>query len=592
MPARYTGDGVENVYAAAEKWVDCALRGDDSLFTPGKAIWTRELLGELRTRYLDQPDVTGSDFYDKLRKQLEGSSPEVYQLMSEVLYAHLLIIWRTTMRGDTKLERIRRVLGWSGQQIAIPEDLVEGLSPGIAAIGGGYGGLLPYMVGFLVEYVDQWKEQDPEKRRGLLVDPWKFKDFGEGIDLKGALFQEGSNLHRLQREALLHLVFPDIFEGTVSIQQKEQIAGAKAFAHFVSEKESDLDGKIKQIRQGLEEGLGRDFGFYDDDIRKYWNPDSGEQVVETFCEDVTTLSALADQLYLKPRNFLRKIEDLLEDKKQVIFQGPPGTGKTYVAKKLAEHLAGDKDRVSLVQFHPSYAYEDFVRGFRPTLRDGQAGFELKDGPLLRAAERASKEKNKNTKHFLIIDEINRGNLAKVFGELYYLLEYRDEAITLQYKKDGEDDFRLPSNLYIIGTMNTADRSIALLDLALRRRFYFEEFHPDDEPVKGLLRRWLKDKARNMEWVADVVQRANEKLRDDRHAAIGPSYFMKNGLNDDVVRRVWKHSVLPYIEELRFGDDKVSEDFDLERLKRQSSSAAQPEDVVEDQDGEDGDASDV
>ena len=257
-----------------------------------------------------------------------------------------------------------------------------------------------------------------------------------------------------------------------------------------------------------------------------------------------------------PVTFLENIDTLLDDKKQVIFQGPPGTGKTYVAQKLANHLAGSKERVTLVQFHPSYAYEDFVRGFRPKMGEGeQPGFELKDGPLLQAAERARQDEERDVRHFLIIDEINRGNLAKVFGELYFLLKYRDEAITLQYQKEGEDKFSLPSNLYIIGTMNTADRSIALVDLALRRRFYFVEFHPDDEPVKGVLRRWLQANHPDMEWVADVVERANELLKDDRHAAIGPSYFMKDGLDDDKVRRIWKHSVLPYIEERRFGETK-------------------------------------
>ena len=307
------------------------------------------------------------------------------------------------------------------------------------------------------------------------------------------------------------------------------------------------------------------------------------------------LDELAEELFLtEPDGFLLEIKTLLDDKKQVIFQGPPGTGKTYVAQKLANHLAGSEDRVTFVQFHPSYAYEDFVRGFRPALVNGQPGFELKDGPLLQAAERARKDEERDVNHFLIIDEINRGNLAKVFGELYFLLEYRDEAITLQYQREDEEKFSLPSNLYIIGTMNTADRSIALVDLALRRRFYFVEFHPDDEPVKGVLRRWLQAKHPDMKWVANVVQNANKLLEDDRHAAIGPSYFMKDGLDDDNVRRIWKHSVLPYIEERRFGADEVSDDFDLEKLKgsiKAGGGTEDGEDGAENQDSGTGDASD-
>ena len=280
------------------------------------------------------------------------------------------------------------------------------------------------------------------------------------------------------------------------------------------------------------------------------------------------LRALANELHLTVE-FLENIQMLLNDKRQVVFQGPPGTGKTYVAQKLAKHLAGSAERVTLVQLHPSYAYEDFVRGFRPTLKDGQAGFELRDGPLLRAARLARADQNQD--HFLVIDEINRGNIAKVFGELYFLLEYRDQEIRLQYQGDDEEDFSLPSNLYIIGTMNTADRSIALVDLALRRRFYFVEFHPDEEPVKGVLRRWLEEKAHGMEWVADVVERANEMLSDDRNAAIGPSYFMNGSLNKLGIERIWKHSVLPYIEERLFGESDRLSEFDLDNLRGSDGS---------------------
>ena len=272
------------------------------------------------------------------------------------------------------------------------------------------------------------------------------------------------------------------------------------------------------------------------------------------------LQALADEL-LVDVDALRKIRKLLDDKRQVIFQGPPGTGKTYVARKLAECLAGSADRVRLVQFHPSYAYEDFVQGFRPALQGGRPGFALRNGPLLDAAEHAREEPD--AKHFLVIDEINRGNLAKVFGELYFLLEYRGEQMRLQYADAGER-FALPDNLYLIGTMNTADRSIALVDLALRRRFHFVEFHPDKPPVRGLLRRWLDKHGRDMTWVAEVVDRANAKL-DDRQAAIGPSYFMKPDLRKEIVELIWEHDVLPYVEERFYGEHERLDEFRLDKL---------------------------
>ena len=443
MPARKLGEstekrlgeGIENVYAAAQMWVDAALRKDDSLFTPGKAIWTKELLGELRECYLDSPDTSRRNFYDKLRDQLAGRTPQVYQLMAEVLYAHYLILWRTNMGGDTKLRRIRQTIGWSGQQIEIPEQLIAGLTPGILMVGAGWSSLLPFMVGYIIEFAESWKEQQANELlfdERMLGDAWAFKDFATHLEIKGKLFDEKPEGYLPQLEALLHLVHPDTFEGVLSIA-KGRIAEANAFAHFVTEETPDVDRKLAQIRRGLEAYLGRDFDFYDDDIRPVWDadgvlaplppppPPNGACVFPPFA-----LDELAAQLFLtEPAGFLREIDTLLDDKKQVIFQGPPGTGKTYVAQQLANHLAGSKERVTLVQFHPSYAYEDFVRGFRPTLRSGQAGFELRDGPLLRAAERAREEPDK--KHFLIIDEINRGNLAKVFGELYYLLEYRNEA---------------------------------------------------------------------------------------------------------------------------------------------------------------------
>ncbi len=280
------------------------------------------------------------------------------------------------------------------------------------------------------------------------------------------------------------------------------------------------------------------------------------------------LASLSQRTYLT-EGFLQEIVELLEDKKQVIFQGPPGTGKTYVAQELAECLAGSKERVTLVQFHPSYAYEDFVEGIRPRIQENdQVGFALHYGPLLQAAGKAKDDTAR--KHFLVIDEINRGNLAKVFGELYFLLEYRNRPMNLQYS--GEP-FSLPENLYIIGTMNTADRSIALVDLALRRRFYFVEFHPDDEPVKGVLRRYLGEKAPDMEWVADVVERANVQLQKDRDAAIGPSYFMKDNLTEESVQRIWKHNVLPYIKELLYGRNEELEIFNLDALKRGTASGS-------------------
>ncbi len=584
MGSRKTHDGAEKVYAAAQKWVDCALRADDSLFTPGKAIWSSHWLGELR-EWLGKPVEEWRGYHEMFQRQLAGSPPEVCQLMGEALYFHFLIMHRTDMRGDTKYNRLKRVLGWSERQIEIPADLVDGLTPGIAASKAASAKLkwaLPVHVGFLVKFVEQWKGLDSGERQRLLEDPWAFKAFAT----QGNEYLERLNASMIdfeQREALLHFVFPDYFDSIVTFRHKELIAGAEAFARFVTQPTPDVDRKIYQIRRGLEAELEHDFDFYD--IRSQWDPKLGglseeDTSSETDGPEVPypDLQALAEELFL-PAKFLREIKTLLYEKRQVIFQGPPGTGKTYVAQELAECLAGLKEWVTLVQLHPSYAYEDFVQGYRPTLKDGQPGFELRNGPLLRAAKRAQDEPDAD--HFLVIDEINRGNLAKVFGELYFLLEYRDREMRLQY---SDEPFSLPKNLYVIGTMNTADRSIALVDLALRRRFYFVEFHPDDKPIKGVLRRWIQAKAPGMDWVAGVVEQANKQLKGDRHAAIGPSYFMKAGLDDEAVDRIWKHSVLPYVEERLFVEREGLDEFALDKLRGAGTPDPQAGDGAEAQSG--------
>lgn len=288
------------------------------------------------------------------------------------------------------------------------------------------------------------------------------------------------------------------------------------------------------------------------------------------------VAELADELTLDVSE-VRRILELIRRKRQVIFYGPPGTGKTYVALALARHLTGSPDRVRLVQFHASYAYEDFVEGYRPTVVEGQPGFRISRGPLRELAAAAAQEPNEE--FVLVIDEINRGNVAKVFGELYFLLEYRDEAVVLQY---SDEPFRLPPNLLVVGTMNTADRTIAILDAALRRRFYFVPFFPGRPPVNDLLRRWLRKRRPNLEWVADVVDRANRQL-GDAHLAIGHSFFIDEELNEARVREVWDHAILPTIEEHFFGQPDRVRTFELDRLRH-------PEDVVEeDEDVLDADA---
>ena len=268
------------------------------------------------------------------------------------------------------------------------------------------------------------------------------------------------------------------------------------------------------------------------------------------------LNELAKELLIEGE-FLEDIVSLLDDKGQVILYGPPGTGKTYLARELAKALAPDEACRALVQFHPSTSYEDFFEGYRPvgTGDDGGIRYELTPGPLARMAERASEAPEQ--RHVMIIDEINRGNLPRVLGELLFLLEYRNESVQTLYRP--EEPFSLPENLWFIGTMNTADRSIALVDAALRRRFHFVPFFPDREPMAGLLGRWL-DREDEPAWVGHLVDAVNDELKTElegSHLLLGPSHFMKEyGDSPDEqheqLRRIWEYNIEPFIEDQFFG----------------------------------------
>lgn len=239
-----------------------------------------------------------------------------------------------------------------------------------------------------------------------------------------------------------------------------------------------------------------------------------------------------------------------------------------MAQELGEHVQASGGTWRLVQFHPAYSYEDFFEGYRPLQETNADGlrFTLRHGPLREIADVA--KASPDVPHLLVIDEINRGNLAKIFGELYFLLEYRDRAVRLQYSP--EEEFSLPRNLYFVGTMNTADRSIALVDSALRRRFYFVPFLPREAPISGVLRAWLSDKGYTDE-PARLLEELNTALaerggREDEFA-IGPSYFMtKDGPPN--LNRIWTHAIMPLLEERFYAQqtrEQIAADFGLDAI---------------------------
>jgi len=281
-----------------------------------------------------------------------------------------------------------------------------------------------------------------------------------------------------------------------------------------------------------------------------------------------SLAQLLDATYLDG-NFVQQLEALLIDKKQIILMGPPGTGKTWIASRFAQYwvdMAPDPEgEVEVIQFHPSYAYEEFMEGIRPESVKSKEGsytltYPVRPGIFRELCDRARGKSGR--RYVLIIDEINRGELPRILGELLFLLEYRQEVITLPYSRDT---FSIPDNVFIIGTMNTADRSIALVDHALRRRFHFVALRPSPQ----ILRSFHEDKsALDLAWIADLLELTNKNLDDDGiewHLHVGHSHFMRPDLDEDQLRLVWKHSVMPMLEEYFYRQPERLARYQLDEL---------------------------
>lgn len=294
-------------------------------------------------------------------------------------------------------------------------------------------------------------------------------------------------------------------------------------------------------------------------------PDYVQRLLSLFAEDI--LEETSEQIEIKyppytKDDFLNKVymdedtyntlTELLEAKYNVILQGAPGVGKTFAAKRLAYSIMGQKDtsRVAMVQFHQSYSYEDFIQGYRPS----KDGFELVNGAFYKFCKEA--EEDNERPYFFIIDEINRGNLSKILGELMMLIEKdkRGEKIKLLYSNEW---FTVPQNVRIIGMMNTADRSLALMDYALRRRFAFFDFAPafSSEGFKNYLSE--KDSPK-LEKLIAAVESLNSTISTDESLGdgfrIGHSYFCTDDeITDEWLKSVVEYEVIPLIKEYWFDE---------------------------------------
>lgn len=258
-----------------------------------------------------------------------------------------------------------------------------------------------------------------------------------------------------------------------------------------------------------------------------------------------------EEVYMSKGNY-DILVSLVRNKKNVILQGAPGVGKTFAAKRLAYSMMGEKDpsRVMMIQFHQSYSYEDFIMGFRPS----ESGFELKKGSFYNFCKAA--EIDSENEYFFIIDEINRGNLSKIFGELFMLIENDKRGVELQLLYSDEK-FSVPENVYIIGMMNTADRSLAMLDYALRRRFAFFEMKPGFE-TEGF--REYRSDLNNPKFdrLINCIENLNSAIANDESLGegfcIGHSYFCNlHDANDQALSSIIEFEIIPLLKEYWFDE---------------------------------------
>ena len=545
----------EQILAAAEHWKHRCLLGERSVFTD-QSLWTREHFEELHALFVGNPDESDVSFQEKLERQLAPGSPDAKCLWTEMTWVYRLIQRPQAMKPANKRTQMGEIWNWSGRHFPENHELLNDrvLGAGIVKTGTAYNTLAWMEFRFFIVAMRRWFSLERSECESLLEDPWEFASWLDAGDYAAG---------RMFRHAIVFLLFPNEFEPIVSNSGKKKIVSRLHQGDRVDKSNAlAVDRALLAVRQRFEgEYPDQELHFYLPPLKELWQgpaspkpPKKSKTVREKspnpYQADPTAPYTPTDahqDLFIPPALFTRLLTSI-KSRKNLILQGPPGTGKTFIARRIAWCLIGRKDNepTEMVQFHQSYAYEDFVQGYRPT---DEGGFELKDGVFHRFCKRARAKPD--TPHVFIIDEVNRGNLSRIFGELLMLIEAdkrsEDYAVALIY---SDKRFHVPENVYILGMMNTADRSLALVDYALRRRFAFETLEPayGTEYGRTAFEDFLTAKGADPDLVtriSDRMGKLNETIRSDKELGrgfqIGHSYFVP-GKGDEPSDGWYKHIV--------------------------------------------------
>ena len=557
------------ILAAAEHWKDQCLLGERSLFSDGH-LWTRSNFQELQRAYVENlDDESGDSFLEKLERQLQPASPDAKCLWAEMTWVYHLIQDPGSMSRESKRQRIAGIWNWSERDFPENHELLsDEILGGFVGTGTGYQAHAWREFRFFVVAMREWSSLEEANQKALLNDPWGFASWLDGTEFAAK---------RMFRHAILWLLFPDEFQDVVSDGAKRKIVSRLHRGEQIDTSNPvEIDRALLAIRRRLEDEHGA-FRFYDSQIRDLWEPpstrrkpsqppkpsgelaDDAGHVAERVAVAYSPEDAHRD-LFLPFDRFTRLLKTI-KSRKNLILQGPPGTGKTFIARRIAWCLIGREDSapIETVQLHQSYAYEDFVEGFRPAK---EGGFDIRPGVFRRFCQRA--RDNDRTPHVFIIDEINRGNLSRIFGELLMLIEADkrsdDYAVTLPY---SDTRFHVPDNVYVLGMMNTADRSLAMVDYALRRRFAFQTLEPAfvSEHGRQAFEEHLADKGAEPGLagrICDRMAKLNEKISGDKELGpgfrIGHSYFVpgdRDVPSEDWYRHIVETQIAPLLREYWF-----------------------------------------